>query len=86
MTGPVVISQSTLADLGEVTRFFGIDLEWNRHLFRHAASRDATAFATVIGGLAEAIRKDVRFGTNKRIAEINRGKAERMSGQRMVRA
>lgn len=74
MTGPVVISQSTLADLDEVTRFFGIDLEWNRHLFRHAASRDATAFAAVIGGLAEAIRQDVRYGINKRMRQA-KGKA-----------
>lgn len=68
MSGPVILSGQTAAALAEVAKFFGIDMEWNRHIFRHAASRDPVAFATVIAAMAEACRQDVRFGINERIA------------------
>lgn len=74
MSGPVVLSKQTADDLVEVARFFGIDLEWNRHLFRHAASRDPAGFAVVIGALAEACRQDSRFGMTGRVmAEFKQG-------------
>lgn len=68
MSGPVVLTARTAADLDEVADFFGIDMNWNRHLFRHAASRDPAAFATTIGALAEACRQDSRYDINERIA------------------
>jgi len=69
MSGPAVVSVQTAAELAEVAEFFGIDMEWNRHLFRHAAQADGRAFEVVIRALAEAVRQDVRFGTNRRIRE-----------------
>lgn len=68
MSGPVVLTARTASDLDEVADFFGIDMTWNRHLFRHAASRDPAAFATTIGALAEACRQDSRWTINERIA------------------
>lgn len=63
----MILSGQTAADLGQVAKFFGIDMEWNRHIFRHAASRDPVAFATVMSALAEACSQDSRFGINARV-------------------
>lgn len=58
-----------MAQLGEVARFFGIDMERNSHLFRYAAQVDGRAFEVVIGALAQAIEQDSRRGINGRIRE-----------------
>lgn len=67
MTGPVAIARETAAELADVARFFGIELEASRHIFRHAAAADPAAFAATIKALAEAVRQDARFGTTARI-------------------
>lgn len=69
MSGSAIVSARAAAQLEEVARFFGIDMEWNRHIFRHAAQVDARAFEVVIGALAQAIEQDRRYGTNRRIRE-----------------
>ncbi|MGL6245688.1 hypothetical protein [Pseudomonas sp.] len=78
MSGPVVVSGRTAAQLEEVARFFGIDMEWNRHIFRHAAQIDSRAFEVAIGALAQAIEQDSRRGITGRIREsIAREKAKK---------
>lgn len=70
MSGDVaLVSATTAAELDEVVSFFGIDMEWNRHIFRHAAQADEQAFAVVVRALAEAVRQDRRFGTAARIRQ-----------------
>lgn len=69
MSGQAIVSARTAAQLEEVARFFGIDLEWNRHIFRHAAQLDGRAFEVVIGAMAQAIEQDSRRGINGRIRE-----------------
>lgn len=71
-----MISAKTAADLAEVARFFGIDMTWNAHLFRMAASADGRAFDVVIQALADAVRLDARCGATERIRQsIARDKA-----------
>jgi hypothetical protein len=67
MSGPVVVSEQTAAELKAVTDFFGIDLEWNRHIFRFAAQADGNAFQVIIRALAVAINQDQRRGATGRI-------------------
>lgn len=67
MTGPALISERTAAELNAVAEFFGIDLEWNRHIFRHAAQVDGQAFAVVVRALAQAVQQDSRYGITDRI-------------------
>ena len=76
MNSRALVSQKTAADVAEVANFFGIDMEWNRHIFSHAAQADNRAFEVVMAALATAIRDDVRRGVTARIrAEIqNKGK------------
>lgn len=69
MNGPALISERTGKELATVADFFGIDMEWNRHLFRFAAQADGKAFETVIRALAQAIDQDCRRGINARIRE-----------------
>ena len=69
MTAPVVVSAKTADELARVAAFFGIDLELNRHIFRHAAQADARAFEVVVKALDEAVQQDLRFGTQRRIRE-----------------
>lgn len=69
MNSPVLISSACRADLEVVSKFFGIDMAWSDHLFRHAAQVDTRAFEVVIKSLAEAIRQDVRYGTGDRIRQ-----------------
>lgn len=78
MSGQVIVSGRTAAQLDEVARFFGIDMEWNRHIFRHAAQVDARAFEVVIGALAQAVEQDSRRGVTGRIREsIAKGKGKK---------
>lgn len=63
------ISRQTMDDLRTVVDFFGCDLEWNRHIFRHASEQDANAFEITIGNLAAAIRNDARHGITHRIRQ-----------------
>lgn len=66
-----VVSAETMAHVERVTRFFGIDLEYNRHIFRAASSASPDAFATVMRAMAGEIERDVRFGVGDRIrAEV----------------
>lgn len=67
MTGRAMVSQKTAAELAEVANFFGIDMEWNRHIFSRAAQIDGKAFEVVMAAMALAIREDVRFGITDRI-------------------
>lgn len=67
MSGPVVIPEQTAAELKAVADFFGIDLEWNRHIFRFAAQADGKAFQVIIRELAVAINQDQRRGATGRI-------------------
>ncbi|MDD2663975.1 MAG: hypothetical protein PHD19_09460 [Dechloromonas sp.] len=53
--------------LAIVEAFFGIDPEWNRHIFRHAANVDQRAFETTICALAQAVEIDSRRGMTERI-------------------
>lgn len=69
MSGPVIVSARTGVQLSTVTEFFGIDMEWNRHLFRHAAQVDPRAFEIVIAALAQAVEQDSRHGINRRMRE-----------------
>lgn len=62
-----LISRRAADALTVVERFFGIDHEWNRHIFGRAVSADARAFETTICAMAEAIHQDSRFGTTERI-------------------
>lgn len=62
-----MVSSRTAVELAEVAQFFGVDLEWNSHLFRYAAQVDGRAFEVVIRALAEAVRQDARCGINDRI-------------------
>lgn len=64
-----MVSSRTAAQLKEVARFFGIDLDWNAHIFRYAVQGDAKAFAVVIELLAQAIEQDARRGITARIRE-----------------
>jgi len=64
-----LISERTAADLNVVADFFGIDMDWNRHIFRHAAQVDGQAFAVVIRALAQACEQDSRRGIEARIRE-----------------
>lgn len=66
-TSRVLISEQTGRDLDVVAAFFGIDLEWNRHIFRFAAGEDGRAFEVVIRAMAVAISLDARHGTAARI-------------------
>lgn len=71
-----VVSAKTRADVEDVARFFGVEMEWNRHIFAHAASRDPKAFETTFALLAEAVRQDVRNGVTQRIRDqIAKGRA-----------
>lgn len=63
----MVVSRQTSADLSAIAAFFGIDLEVNKHIFRHAAQVDGRSFEVSIRALAEACRQDIRFGTSSRI-------------------
>lgn len=69
MSGPALISERTGKELAVVSDFFGIDMEWNRHIFRFAAQTDGRAFEVVIRAMAEAIEQDCRRGINGRIRE-----------------
>lgn len=69
MTGRALISERTASELATVAGFFGIDMEWNRHIFRHAAQVDSKAFESVIRALAQAVEQDCRFGVAARIRE-----------------
>ena len=69
MIGPALISDRTGRELATVADFFGIDMAWNRHIFRHAAQADGRAFEVVIRAMAEAIEQDSRRGINARIRE-----------------
>lgn len=62
-----VVSRETMAHVETVARFFGIDLEWNRHIFRAAATVSVDAFATTMKAMAEEISRDVRHGVSDRI-------------------
>ncbi len=78
MSGPALISERTGSNLRVVTEFFGIDMEWNRHIFRHAAQSDGPAFEAVMRLLAEAIMQDSRRGITGRIREdIAKGKGRK---------
>lgn len=73
-----VVSKETLAHVETVARFFGVDLEWNRHVFRAAANVDGDAFAVVMKSMAEEIERDLRFGITDRIrAQIAASKGKR---------
>lgn len=75
MTGRALVSERTAAELKVVAEFFGIDMEWNRHLFSYAAQVDGRAFEVVIRALAVAITEDARRGVTGRIREnIAKGK------------
>lgn len=69
MSGPAVIPERTGRELAVVAEFFGIDMEWNRHIFRHAAQVDGRAFEVVVRALAQAIDQDSRRGITGRIRE-----------------
>lgn len=69
MSGRAVVTQKTSAEVGEVAKFFGVDMEWNRHIFSYAAQVDGRAFEVVMAAMAEAIRNDVRFGVTARIRQ-----------------
>ena len=69
MSGHALISERTGCDLAAVAEFFGIDMAWNRHIFRHAALVDGRAFEVVVRALAEAIEQDLRRGVTARIRE-----------------
>lgn len=64
-----LVSERTAAELNAVADFFGIDMEWNRHIFRHAAQVDGRAFEVVIRALAQAIEQDSRRGITARIRQ-----------------
>ena len=64
-----MVSAQTAAELERVSKFFGIDLELNRHIFRHAATADGRAFELVVRALAQAVEQDIRFGVTNRIRE-----------------
>jgi hypothetical protein len=77
VNGRAVVSQKTAGEVAEIAQFFGIDLEWNRHLFSWAAQADGRAFEVVMAALAVAIRDDVRRGVTARIRQSildNKGK------------
>ena len=69
MSGSALVSERTAAELNAVADFFGIDMEWNRHIFRHAAQVDGRAFEVVIRALAQAIEQDSRRGITARIRQ-----------------
>lgn len=72
-----LISPQTAADVGEVVRFFGIDMEWNRHIFSHAAQSAPQAFESVMAALAAAIREDIRRGATGRVRQAIKDKGKR---------
>lgn len=76
MIGRAVVSQKTAAEVAEVAQFFGIDMEWNRHIFSHAAQVDGRAFEVVMAAMAAAIREDARRGVTARIRQsiLDKGK------------
>lgn len=76
MSERAVVSQKTAGEVAEVARFFGIDMEWNRHIFSHAAQVDGRAFEVVMAALAAAVRHDVRCGVTARIRQsiLDKGK------------
>lgn len=69
MSGSALVSERTATELNAVADFFGIDMEWNRHIFRHAAQADGRAFEVVIRALAQAIEQDNRRGITARIRQ-----------------
>ena len=69
MSGHALIPERTARELKAFAVFFGIDIELNRHIFRHAAQADSRAFETVMHALVEAIEQDIRHGTTQRIRE-----------------
>ena len=69
MSAPALISEHTSKELAAVVDFFGIDMEWNRHIFRHAAQVDGRAFEVVIRAMAQAVEQDCRRGVTARIRE-----------------
>lgn len=77
MTGRALVSQKTASDVDEIARFFGIDMEWNRHIFSHAAQADGRAFELVVAAMAAAIREDIRRGVAGRIRQSIREKGKR---------
>lgn len=77
MSGRALVSQKTAAEVDEVARFFGIDMEWNRHIFSYAAQADGRAFEVVIAALAAAIREDIRRGVTGRIRQSIRDKGKK---------
>lgn len=77
MSSRALVSQKTAAEVNEVAKFFGIDMEWNRHIFSHAAQTDGRAFEVVIAALAAAIREDVRVGVTGRIRQAIRDKGKK---------
>lgn len=64
-----MVSAETLANVELIAKWFGCDLEWNRHIFRAGADADADGFAAVMRAMAQEIQRDVRFGINQRIRD-----------------
>jgi len=71
-----MVSQKTADEVGEFAQFFGIDLEWNRHIFSYAAQSDGRAFEVVMEALVAAIRNDVRRGLTGRIRQEIKAKGK----------
>lgn len=72
-----VITAKTAKDLEVLDRFFALDLDTNRHIFRYAAQVNGAAFETVIAALADAVREDCRYGLTQRIRQRVKEKARK---------
>lgn len=62
-----VVSRETLRHIEVIARFFGVDLEANRHIFRAGSLVGADAFAMVMKAMADEVERDVRCGVSVRI-------------------
>jgi len=69
VSGAVVISKQAAADTKTVADFFGIDMDWCSHIFRHAARGDLKAYEATMRLLAEGCQQDIRFGMADRIRQ-----------------
>jgi hypothetical protein len=79
----VPIPPSVQDSLVEVCDFFGIDLEWNRHIFAHAARDNVAAFGSVVNLMAAAVREDRRHGVGRRMRiEAVKSREQKTKGQR----
>lgn len=77
-----VLTKQTSDDLNLLARWWGINLDSDRKIIRHAIDQAPDSFATTLAHLAAAIRQDERHGTQARMeASMAEWKADIEAGK-----